>query len=95
MNEFIYWGVFAGFGVIVVLYGLWMILADRADQGTADALARAADGPTLRLVNRSQPGVGTSGKRDPDPEPDGGGSPPPKGSSAEDDRPTRTFWKGK
>lgn len=92
MDQFIYWGVFAAFGIIVVLYWLWMVVTERGDRaGPGDGSPAAAETGGLHLISRSQPDGGAGGRGDPGPPPDGGGS----GASPGGDESTRTFWKGK
>ncbi len=98
MSAFIFWGVFAAFGAIVVLYAVWMVIANRRDprMGEADRLAppppvselEAPDAPSALR----RPEVGTLPPADP-------GGPDPSSSddrSGDDDPsdegPVRTFW---
>lgn len=102
MNQFIYWGVFAAFGIIVVLYLVWMWIADRLESnatGPGSAMSRGT--PPLHLLSESQrrEAIRREGSGSPSTRSQSGGTGDDRPGGPEDppegDGPTRTFWRGK
>lgn len=105
MDQFIYWGVFAAFAVIVCLYVVWMFIADRSDSIGPDPRSELVPGVTpLHLLSESQrhdamergvrggkaPEQGTR-RLDSDESGDNGSD----NGDPPDDTTSRTFWRGK
>ena len=87
MDQFIYWGVFAAFGLIVVAYTFWMLLANRrVSREARGSGVTGASGPELRLHGpggRQHLSHGEASESD------------TSGGAAAPDEPARTFQKRK